>query len=769
MKKWKNFGENTHNRDDLPQEDQTADTMIEPTQPLLEATSRDAEILSEETSSIQDEGIEKNEDSPNPNSDGQESSTEELSHTEAFETPNRLDQEADEERSTIAEDGQESDSDRSAEEEDTQAIEPHEAEPSQEGVVTIEPIEEAAEDRPSQDVVESTAQEELPVEETEKEGVFTERPIPDQPVAEKPKKEKKPLTKKQKRNLLIGVVSAILIVAIVLGIALPIYFTNRGKIFISTAEDFNDTDAKGDYYVLKKDVTVEGDLTLSKDVDLAGYTLTVEGTLTLNASAALNIGTKKGKEYAEEGALSVKNLVVNMPAGTLNFYANLQAQIVQITAQNAVMGGLAVSGTAQFNVGGELKLTREVQIKQPLTVSNCSNFYVLGNIACAEEGALVCKDTDLTVASGVTVDRLVLNKQVKEGDNLMQAGSSARIYGSVGSLSGGRKVAMLQGHSCPYYEDVELLAVARDNVGAFEARDCGTIVYIDVLSAPAMVKVQEESGRIVARTTEVTGAKQYVFNVDGKDQEPVDQPYLDISDILKGGAGKHTVTVYAKGDFDFDALETIAAQSGVTYMDGASIGTIYAYTITLAMPKISVSDHLLTIETVDFADYYSVYIGDLHLAGLEKIDLLTSAEGITVKDGMIVVDLSGYDIPVGSYGILVTAHSNVAEINSSKPALGSFVKKGQHAEAEITEASDMGEKGVTIRWNAVSTAKTYVVTVRYADGSYSHQIVTANTQIELQAIYNEHGEVIRADSVSVVAQGYGLYGDSTATGTVRRA
>ena len=102
---------------------------------------------------------------------------------------------------------------------------------------------------------------------------------------------------KKKKRIIIAVVAAVLVVAITLGIALPIYFVNKDKIFVKTAEDFaNYNDGK--YFVLDKDVTVNGDLTIERlyNIDLNGHTLTVNGKMTISAGneGTLYIGTKKG-------------------------------------------------------------------------------------------------------------------------------------------------------------------------------------------------------------------------------------------------------------------------------------------------------------------------------------------------------------------------------------------------------------------------------------------------------------------------------------------
>lgn len=581
------------------------------------------------------------------------------------------------------------------------------------------------------------------------------------PKAEK----KKPLGEKQKRAIWIGAVAAVLVVALVLGISLPIYFANRGKIFVSTAEDFVNAESKGDYFVLQKDVTVDGDLTLDKNVDLAGYTLSVGGTLTLNAGADA-LGTKKGDEYADKGALNVGALIVDQPDTELNLAANLQAQTVQIKAKSLRLGGVSLSGDSTLSVSRSIEIAREVQIKRPLTIEGCADVSVMADVVCVEEGALDIKDCDVTVAAEVSVGNLQLNRQIKDGDEIRQVGSSAQIYGKIGALQGGRKVAMLQGHECAVYRGVQLLAIADRGDKQFEIYDCDRIVYIDRLDAPEIVQVQEEKGSVVARVSKVEGALGYVFIVDGKPQDAVAEPYLDVSEILKGGAGKHTVGVYAKGNYSFDRLEELVGQNAnadeptIVYADGGSVATVYAYTITLTMPAIEMRGETLVIHTVDFADYYSVYIGDLHLSALEKVNPDQPIDGIVYdKDnGLIQIDLSSLkdQIPVGSYGVLVSAHSNFAEITSSKPALESYVRTGAHAQAEITEASDLDTEGLIVTWNAVSTAKTYRVTIEYEDGA-AITVVTSNTQLRFDAKFNDNHTVNHAAKVTVTAQKNGAY------------
>ena len=111
-------------------------------------------------------------------------------------------------------------------------------------------------------------------------------------------KEKKAGTKKERglskkaRNIIIAVVVAI--VVLTASIVTPILVLNKGKIFVNEAEDLLKT--KGDIYVINKDITFDGDLVLSKDINLKGKHLNINGTMTLDITLPqMNVGTlKKG-------------------------------------------------------------------------------------------------------------------------------------------------------------------------------------------------------------------------------------------------------------------------------------------------------------------------------------------------------------------------------------------------------------------------------------------------------------------------------------------
>ena len=164
-------------------------------------------------------------------------------------------------------------------------------------------------------------------------------------------KQRKKMSPRQKKRVAIACVAAVLVVAIVLGIALPIYFINKDKIFVSSAEDFLNYD-DGTYFVLEDDLTVDGDVTIGRGyaLDLNGHALIVNGTLTFDnpGTGEAAVGTLKKGAWTGAGSIDADNVVIVAPSGSFRLCAPLTVGNLT-TSEGTRAGKLFFDGTIVCN------------------------------------------------------------------------------------------------------------------------------------------------------------------------------------------------------------------------------------------------------------------------------------------------------------------------------------------------------------------------------------------------------------------------------------
>lgn len=573
------------------------------------------------------------------------------------------------------------------------------------------------------------------VQPTEEQTEDTTEPV-EFPSESQPTPARKPLSAKSKKAIIIGAIAFALVVAIVLSISLPLYFHFKDKIMVKTVEDFANT-SKGNHYVLANDVTVDGDLDLSQygnlSIDLAGHTLTVTGTLTYKSDGtvtALALGNTDRKEYVEGGALKVGKLSIDMPNAKVDLLCNIQADTVAVSAGAILMTGATTNSDIVLQ-GQTVVLNNNYGVSEQgaLILNRCANVMINGTVSAAVQAHASYIET----AVGSVCESMTLDVE-----------SSAQIRGKInGALQGGSKVAMLPGSSSAMYQDVAVLAVYLADGATLNAVNCDKIVYLETFPMPSDLVVEEHDGRIYAVCGQVNGAKSYEFVVDG---ETFEQPTnrMDITDLMRqGGAGKHSISARAMGQYDFATIDTYASGS-IVYMDGQSIATVYSYSITLQTPSnvkaVTEGDKVfLHFDRVEFADYYEIVIGGTTL----RVD--------SADTEIMQVDITAQVSRVGAYAIRVSAHSKIAEIQSSRQATTSYVRTAQHA-AVASDSIVLNDQ--TLQWGAVDTARTYTVVVTMRDGS-TYTLTTTQTSCVL-----DNADV---QSVQITVNACGYYTTSAAT------
>ncbi|MGN0789137.1 MAG: hypothetical protein ACI4MY_04300, partial [Christensenellales bacterium] len=543
---------------------------------------------------------------------------------------------------------------------------------------------------------EETQEEVVPTEEQKGDGVAV---APVQPISDnKPPKAKKPLTAKQKKNIIIAVLCIVAIIGVGLGVGLPVYFHFKDKIMVAEAADFNKDITKGTYFVLSKDVVIDGDLDMSArgnySIDLQGHTLTVRGTLTYSTDSAkdIKIGNTKKKAYVEGGVIDADKIVISTLNANVEILSNTQTGRAEIVAKRVTISSMTAAdgisvGAQNISLTGAISTGNASQIILSSTAVDANaQASATGKIG----GKLALENVDLIATASSSITSIVLDDQ-----------STAQISGTIeAGIEGGKKVAMLGGHSCSEYKNVATLAIYRAGAGDYTIKGCDKVVYIDKLATTVDLIIEERAGgKIFAVSAKVVGATNYVFNVDGT-EHVASGNQLDISALMSnGGAGKHIITVYAKGNYDFATLETADA---TVYVDSDSTKIEYAYKITLATPEnLQVAEDsngiYLAFSKVDFADYYTVDVAGQQLRFEADKDAATQKFYLTevLKE-------------VGNYSVRVTAHSNVAEILSSKQAMTSYTKTQQLGVATELTARENGAQ-INVSWSAVEGADSYII------------------------------------------------------------
>ena len=638
-----------------------------------------------------------------------------------------------------------------------------------------EEVPEVKEQETKNEEVKDEVKDEIPQEEKKDEPIVIDNAAeaPVQPIQELPRtaKLKEPMSKKKKITIIaIAVVAFIALFSVVF---FPVYFCYiQGRIHIYDASDFVPEDGKR--FVLEKDIVVETDLDLSAStcsIDLNGHNLTVKGTLTLGTNnATINVGTLKKGEYTATGLLTAGTLKVDAPASTININSALIVNdTIDMVAKEITLNNLSANVAATLSANS-------LTVKGPFTATNDATTLTIKDCLSASFNDAVDVKNVTVTNSNITLSNQGSLKNV----NLDET-STLVANGSIESVTGGLKVAMLKGHTCPSYTNVNVLAIYNAFEKTYSATNCAKIVYLETLPTPVDFVVSEEGGEfnaICAKVDKFDGVT-YKFLSDSEVLPTVDAHlnFVNITKYLKeNGAATHKLEAYALGNFDFTTLETQVLLDGQTlYLDCEVPATLdYTYTLKLSTPKnVQMKNDdgkiYITLDEVEFADYYVVTVDgstkvlvakDTKEAFEQAYPSIAAQYGQNYVQyqslfGTIGADMTSYVEQLGYHALRIVASSTVKEIETSKEAMTSYKteKKIQLQKDGISATSTLNNDGTYTNTITISNAENGKVFALTINGK-TVRISNTNT-------YTFTTETSMAgEEVTVVAEAYGYYLES---------
>lgn len=572
---------------------------------------------------------------------------------------------------------------------------------------------------------------------------------------QKESKHKKTLTKEQKKKrIIIWIIVAVFAVAIIVtSIVTPILILNKDKIFVNDAADFDKVD-KGTYYVLEKDILVEGDLAIANpySIDLQGHQLKVTGSLVFSHAQdniLLNIGTKKGKEYISGGIVEAKEIKFNC-TGEVNVTSNIKADVITMDKTNKSTFADAVS------------------VNNRLSITNGDNLFK-GSIAFGTEATfdIGVSDTGTAVANNISVvimgnAQTDINFLGAEGfkSNFVQGANTtinnitmnqlvdARIHGNViNNVIGGKKVIMTELSSAKLVTGMSELWMNddNDNILCIELPSDITVNYIINLATPQDIQVDlTATGEVICSVNKVNNAARYSFRV-GEVEKIIDASAekdgmitCDLTDIVTA-VGDHKIFVTALGAADSDP-DLIRPSK--------PIFTIYTHNIKLDKPQaLAISKD----ETGIFLSWGDVRFADEYIININGISIEYRDKAI---EGRHSVNITEHLKNVGGYSIRIQAKcaSNTA-VKASDMAMTSYEIKAKH-EGELLLTYEIKDGRLILSWNEIDTAKKYTLYRRDVNGNVSQYILPTNAKILEMSEYNS------GDIFYVKANEIGYYLDS---------
>lgn len=455
------------------------------------------------------------------------------------------------------------------------------------------------------------------------------------------------------------------VILIAAAIVTTIAIINAPKIMVRSAEDFLEDTAKKEVYILKKDITFDGDLDLKDDLDinLNNKTLTINGALKLtlpdNLESTINIGTYKKKVYIAGGEIKADSIIIIGKKLTLNVYS-------------------PISSEGSINV-------KELTIYEKINITDNKMLELIStNAKIKKEAAGTLK---LSTAS------LILEKDASITKVVADEFSNATIKGSITeSLTGGNEISFLGNSSCPEVKNTKTLYYQQETATINNSINIENIFIVNQLARPSELNIERIGTTFKCVASKVNNADLYIFTI--KDSNGVIA-------TIPSETNEADITQYIDQPKNYKISVKASSANTKINLESPELEVPYAYSIKLANPVLSIAETndnkiILSFASIDFATIYKITINQ---TGIEKE--ATEAENMNV-------DLTEYMATPNSYSIKVTAsYPDNSSFADSDSVMISYVKTERLAKPSIT--IEKTDNTVVVNWEVVPNADNYIL------------------------------------------------------------